>query len=250
MSNPKRREVLAHLLPKSQDVFDDTGGTTGMWLWVNFVIDVTRCWRGRGRRASQWIWLIPGSRWTGHEQKWTKNTSPKSTQTQSQRKRFIFPNGANRRASGAKTATTTTNGANRRASSGAKSATPTACATSAEMALGLRQTSHSVGHWRFLPPFFFCACSYTTFFNAPLWCTPLAPKFTFKVHFYSCFKVTPFQIPASKRICMNVEVWEMHRAVTWPGSMPRQLLSGIRSIEFHTRKIRIQSPINLLCMNL
>ena len=31
----------------------------------------------------------------------------------------------------------------------------TACVTSAEMALGLRQTSHSAGHWRFLPPFFF-----------------------------------------------------------------------------------------------
>ena len=49
------------------------------------------------------------------------------------------PTGANRRASGAKTATTTANGANRRASvAGAKSATPTACVTSAEMALGLR----------------------------------------------------------------------------------------------------------------
>ena len=27
-----------------------------------------------------------------------------------------------------------------------------------------------------------------------------------RVHFSSCFKVTPFQIPARKRICMNVEV--------------------------------------------
>ena len=67
----------------------------------------------RGRRASQWIWLIPGSRWTCHKQAWTKSTSPKSTQ--SQRKRFSCPNGANRRGSGAKTATTTANGAKRRA---------------------------------------------------------------------------------------------------------------------------------------
>ena len=29
-----------------------------------------------------------------------------------------------------------------------------------------------------------------------------------RVHFYSCFKMTPFQIPASKRICMNVEVFQ------------------------------------------
>ena len=29
-----------------------------------------------------------------------------------------------------------------------------------------------------------------------------------RVHFYSCFKVTPFQILASKRICMNVEVFQ------------------------------------------
>ena len=46
----------------------------------------------RGRRASEWIWLIPGACWTGHEQAWTKSTSPKSTQTQ--RKRFSCPNGA------------------------------------------------------------------------------------------------------------------------------------------------------------
>ena len=100
------------------------------------------------------------------------STSPKSTETQSRRKRFSCPNGANRRASGAKTATTTANGANRLASAcsvaGAKSATPTACVTSAEMALGLRQTSHSAGHWRFLPPFFFCGCWCNFFFNAPL----------------------------------------------------------------------------------
>ena len=48
-----------------------------------------------------------------------------------------------------------------------RSATPTACATSAEMALGLRQTSHSAGHWRFLPPFFFCGC-WCNFFQRPL----------------------------------------------------------------------------------
>ena len=99
-----------------------------------------------------------------------KSTSPKSTETQSRRKRFSCPNGANRRASGAKTATTTTNGANRLASAcsvvGAKSATPTACVTSAEMALGLRQTSHSAGHWRFLPPFFFVAVG-ANFFSTP-----------------------------------------------------------------------------------
>ena len=74
--------------------------------------------------------------------------------------------------SGAKTATATANGANRLASAcsvaGAKSATPTACVTSAKMALGLRQTSHSAGHWRFLPPFFFCGCC-KFFFHAPLY---------------------------------------------------------------------------------
>ena len=48
-----------------------------------------------------------------------------------------------------------------------RSATPTACATSAEMALGLRQTSHSAGHWRFLPPFFFVAVG-AIFFQRPL----------------------------------------------------------------------------------
>ena len=86
-------------------------------------------------------------------------------------KRFSCPNGANRRASGAKTATTTANGANRRASArsvpGAKSATPTACITSAEMALGLRQTSHGAGHWRFIPSFFFVAVG-ANFFQRPL----------------------------------------------------------------------------------
>ena len=48
-------------------------------------------------------------------------------------------------------------------------ATPTACATSAEMALGLRQTSHSAGHWRFLPPppFFFCGCWCKLFSTPP-----------------------------------------------------------------------------------
>ena len=50
---------------------------------------------------------------------------------------------------------------------GAKSATPTACVTSAEMALGLRQTSHSAGHWRFLPPFLFLWLLVQFFFNAP-----------------------------------------------------------------------------------
>ena len=129
-------------------------------------------WNLRTTSISQWIWLIPGSRWTSHEQAWTKSTSPKSTETQSRRKRFRCPNGANRRASGAKTATTTANGANRLASAcsvaGAKSATPTACVTSAEMALGLRQTSHSAGHWRFLPPFFFCGCWCKLFFQRPL----------------------------------------------------------------------------------
>ena len=33
---------------------------------------------------------------------------------------------------------------------------------------GLRQTSHSAGHWHFLPPFFFCGCWCKFFFNAPL----------------------------------------------------------------------------------
>ena len=32
---------------------------------------------------------------------------------------------------------------------------------------GLRQTSHSAGHWRFLPSFFFCGCWCKFFFNAP-----------------------------------------------------------------------------------
>ena len=48
-----------------------------------------------------------------------------------------------------------------------RSATPIACATSAEMALGLRQTSHSGGHWRFLPHFFFVAVG-ANFFQRPL----------------------------------------------------------------------------------
>ena len=55
-----------------------------------------------------------------------------------------------------------------------RSATPTACATSAEMALGLRQTSHSAGHWRFLPPFFFCGCWCKLFSTPPCWC-PKSP---------------------------------------------------------------------------
>ena len=53
--------------------------------------------------------------------------------------------------------------------------TPTACVTSAEMALGLRQTSHSAGHWRFLPPFFFCGCWCKFFFNAPCFGNNLSP---------------------------------------------------------------------------
>ena len=107
-----------------------------------------------------------------HERRAPRQIFFKSTQTQSRRKRFSCPNGANRRASGAKTATTTANGAKRLASAcsvaGAKSATPTACVTSAEMALGLRQTSHSAGHWRFLPPFFFVAVRAIFFFQRPL----------------------------------------------------------------------------------
>ena len=65
--------------------------------------------KARGPDESKPMNLTPGSRWTSHEQAWTKSTSPKSTQTQSRRKRFSCPNGANRRASGAKTATTTAN---------------------------------------------------------------------------------------------------------------------------------------------
>ena len=68
-------------------------------------------------------------------------------------------------------------------SSWRRSATPTACATSAEMALGLRQTSHSAGHWRFLPPFFFCGC-WCNFFSTP-------PTF---IH-----KISPFQNEAQER---------------------------------------------------
>ena len=146
---------------------------TSSWAYSSALAQVSSKkakWEVPGVEArGQWIWLIPGSRWTNHEQAWTKSTSPKSTQTQSWRKRFSCPNGANRRASGAKTAAST---ANRLASAcsvaGAKSATPTACVTSAEMALGLRQTSHSAGHWRFLPPFFFCGCWSNFFFTAPL----------------------------------------------------------------------------------
>ena len=130
----------------------------------------------RNSSISQWIWLIPGSRWTSHEQAWTKSTSPKSTQTQSRRKRFSCPNGANisnRRASGAKTATATANGANRLAracaAAGAKSAAPTACVTSAEMALGLRQTSHSAGQVGASSPLSFLWLLVQIFFNAPLW---------------------------------------------------------------------------------
>ena len=96
--------------------------------------------------------------------------APHQSQLKVKGKRFSCANGANRRASGAKTATTTANGASKRASArsvpGAKSATPTACVTSAEMALGVRQTSHSAGHWRFLPPFFFCGC-WCKFFSTP-----------------------------------------------------------------------------------
>ena len=36
------------------------------------------------------------------------------------------------------------------------------------MALGLRQTSHSAGHWRFLPPFFFLWLLVQFFFQRPL----------------------------------------------------------------------------------
>ena len=46
--------------------------------------------------------------------------------------------------------------------------TPTACVTSAEMALGLRQTSHSAGHWRFLPLFLFLWLLVQIFFQRPL----------------------------------------------------------------------------------
>ena len=45
-------------------------------------------WKLRTTSVSQWIWLIPRSRWTSHEQAWTKSTSRKSTQTQSQRKKI------------------------------------------------------------------------------------------------------------------------------------------------------------------
>ena len=38
------------------------------------------------------------------------------------------------------------------------------------MASPLRQTSHSAGHWRFLPPFFFCGCWCNFFFTAPFLC--------------------------------------------------------------------------------
>ena len=88
-------------------------------------------------------------------------------------KKFSCPNGANRRASGAKTATTTANGANRLASAcsvaGAKSATPTACVTSAEMALGLEADLAQCGALP-LPPPFLCLWLLVQifFFNAPL----------------------------------------------------------------------------------
>ena len=40
------------------------------------------------------------------------------------------------------------------------------CADQRLMASPLRQTSHSAGHWRFLPPFFFCGC-WCNFFSPP-----------------------------------------------------------------------------------
>ena len=53
-------------------------------------------------------------------------------------------------------------------SSGAKMSRALACADQRLMASPLRQTSHSAGHWRFLPPFFFCGCWCNFFFHRPL----------------------------------------------------------------------------------
>ena len=52
-------------------------------------------------------------------------------------------------------------------SSGAKMSRALACADQRLMASPLRQTSHSAGHWRFLPPFSFCGC-WCNFFSPPL----------------------------------------------------------------------------------
>ena len=67
---------------------------------------------------------------------------------------------------------TTANGANRRASavqslSWRQISNSNRMRNICKMALGLRQTSHSAGHWRFLPPFFFCGC-WCKFFQRPL----------------------------------------------------------------------------------
>ena len=94
---------------------------------------------------------IPELAMSKHEQRAPRPSQLKLTV---KRKRLSFPNGANRRASCAKKASTTANSANRRASAVAP---PTAIVTSAEMALGLRQTSHSSGA-ALPPPFFFCGC--------------------------------------------------------------------------------------------
>ena len=111
---------------------------------------------GRDRRDSR----IPELAMSKHEQRAPRPSQLKLTV---KRKRLSFPNGANRRASCAKTATTTANGANRRASAVAP---PTACVTSAEMALGLRQTSHSSG--AALPPPFPFLWLLVQFFQRPL----------------------------------------------------------------------------------
>ena len=68
---------------------------------------------------------------------------------------------------------------------GVKSATPTSCVTSAEMALGLRQTSHSSGAALPSPPFFFCGC-WCNFFSTPPSATHLEEEQHFTVSLESC----------------------------------------------------------------
>ena len=86
---------------------------------------------------------------------------------------------------------------------------PHVTSISAEMALGLRQTSHSAGHWRFLPPFFFCGCWCNFFFNAPLagaklaFLNEYAPTLLFASSYPASFFFPKFRSFASLVCCTH-----------------------------------------------
>ena len=95
-------------------------------------------------------------------------------------------------------------------------------------ARGLRQTSHSAGHWRFLPPFFFCGC-WCNFFSPPPYSSQLnAPS--------SCSNQQNKDILTSLSSHFASGHGRVHALVTRSAFLPRRGDRGEATSAFRTHR--------------